>query len=319
VVCTMGSGQQDVRVSINTDDEFYVTASGQRIRLQRRNIGNRVPLILINGIGAAIEMWQPLVDELDERELISLDLPGCGLSPTPLIPARLQRIAALVTEVMDALDLERADILGYSFGGVVAMELAHRFPDRVHRLILASTVPGAPAAVPHPAVFALMLSPLRYYHRRAAELIIPLIAGGRTAYDRRQMRAGLHDRLKRPPPVRGYAYQLLAMSAFTSWPWLHRIPHRTLIVHGRDDPVSPALNGRLLTATMPNARLLMVAGGGHLLLLDEPGRVAPAIVEFLESARPPTVQDEVCGRRARSSMRRSTTQQRRKERDNCRD
>jgi pimeloyl-ACP methyl ester carboxylesterase len=301
VVCPVGRGQQDIRVSINTDDEFYVTASGQRIRLQRSNIGSRDPLILINGIGAAIEMWQPLVDELDERELISLDLPGCGLSPTPLIPLRLPRIAALVTEVMDALDLERADILGYSFGGVVAMELAHRFPDRVDRLILASTVPGTPAAIPHPAVFALMLSPLRYYHRRTAELIIPLIAGGQTAYDRRRMRAGLHDRLKRPPPVRGYAYQLLAISAFTSWPWLHRIPHRTLIVHGRDDPVSPALNARLLTATMPNARLLMVAGGGHLLLLDEASRVAPAIVEFLESARPPTVQDEVRGRRARSS------------------
>jgi pimeloyl-ACP methyl ester carboxylesterase len=74
-----------------------------------------------------------------------------------------------------------------------------------------------------------------------------------------------------------------------------------LIVHGRDDPVSPSLNARLLSATMPNARLLMFAGGGHLLLLDEPGRVAPAIVEFLESARTPTVQEEVSGRRAGSS------------------
>jgi pimeloyl-ACP methyl ester carboxylesterase len=147
----------------------------------------------------------------------------------------------------------------------------------------------------------MMLNPIRYYNRRAAELIVPLIAGGQTARDRSQMRSGLHDRLKRPPGVRGYAYQLLAISAFTSWPWLHRIPHRTLIVHGRDDPVSPALNGRLLTATMPNARLLMVAGGGHLLLLDEPGRVAPAIVEFLESARPPTIEGEVCGRPAKSS------------------
>jgi poly(3-hydroxyoctanoate) depolymerase len=301
MVCAMGRRQRDVRVSINTVDEFYVTARGQRIRVQRRNIGNHHPLILINGIGAAIEMWQPLIDELDEREMVTLDLPGCGLSPTPALPMRMPRIAALIADVMDALDLERADILGYSFGGVVALEFARRFPHRVHRLILASTVPGTPGAVPHPAVVAMMLSPIRYYNRRAAELIIPLIAGGRTAYDRRQMRAGLRDRLKRPPRLRGYAYQLLAASAFTAWPWLHRIPHHTLVVHGRDDPVSPALNGRLLTATMPNARLHMIAGAGHLLLLDEPGRVAPAIVEFLESARPPTVQDEVSGRDARSS------------------
>ena len=93
------------------------------------------------------------------------------------------------------------------------------------RLILASTVPGAPAVAPHPAVLAMMLSPLRYYDRRAAELIIPKIAGGRTARDRDQLRAGLRDRLERPPSVRGYAYQLLALSTFSAWPWLHRIPH----------------------------------------------------------------------------------------------
>jgi pimeloyl-ACP methyl ester carboxylesterase len=100
------------------------------------------------------------------------------------------------------------------------------------------------------------------------------------------MRSGVHDRLMLPPPLRGYTYQLLAISTFTAWPWLHRVSHRTLIVDGRDDPVSPALNARLMTATMPDARLLMVSGGGHLLLLDEPGRAAPAIVEFLESGSP---------------------------------
>ena len=98
-------------VRTNTVAQFYVTAGGQRIRLQRSNIGQRQPLILINGIGAAIEMWQPFVDQLDDRELISLDLPGCGLSPAPLLPMRLPRIAALVAEVMDALGLRRVDVL----------------------------------------------------------------------------------------------------------------------------------------------------------------------------------------------------------------
>ena len=115
------------------------------------------------------------------------------------------------------------------------MELTQRFPSRVNRLVLVRTAPGTPGAVPHPAVFAMMLSPLRYYNRRAAEVIIPLIAGGKTAADQYQLRLGLHDRLKHPPRMRGYAYQLMAISTFTSWPWLHRIPHRTLIVHGPRD------------------------------------------------------------------------------------
>ena len=86
--------------------------------------------------------------------------------------------------------------------------------------------------------------------------------------------------------MRGYAYQLLAISTFTSWPWLHRVEHPTLVVHGRDDPVSPPLNARLTTATMPKARLHTIAGAGHLVLLDEPTRVAPVIMEFLEFGMP---------------------------------
>jgi len=68
--------------------------------------------------------------------------------------------------------------------------------------------------------------------------------------------------------LRGDAYRLMATSTCTSWFWLHRIPHRTLIVHGRDDSVSPSLNARLMTATMPDSQLNMVAGVGHLLRLD---------------------------------------------------
>jgi pimeloyl-ACP methyl ester carboxylesterase len=229
----------------------------------------------------------PFIDELDDdRELVCIELPGCGLSPAPPLPMRIPRIAALITDVMDSLGLQRADILGFSFGGVVALELARRFRGRTSLLVLVSTAPGTPGAMPHPAVVAMMLSPIRYYNRRAAELIVPLIAGGQTARDRRQMRSGLRDRLMHLPRLRGYAYQLLAISTFTAWPWLHRVPHRTLVVHGRDDPVSPALNARLITATMPNARLHMIAGAGHLLLLDEPIQATPAIVEFLESGSP---------------------------------
>jgi pimeloyl-ACP methyl ester carboxylesterase len=248
----MGRQQRSVRVNARTAavDESYVTARSQRIRVQRRNIGNRYPLILINGIGAAIEMWQPFIDHFDDRELICLELPGCGQSPAPLLPMGMPEIAALITDVMDSLGLQRADILGYSFGG------------------------------------AMMLSPVRYYNRRAGELIVPLIAGGQTARDAAQMRSGVARRLAHPPSMRGYAYQLLAISTFTAWPWLHRVPHRTLVVHGRDDPVSPSLNARLMTATMPNARLHTIAGAGHLMLLDEPTRAAPVIVEFLESGSP---------------------------------
>lgn len=272
-------------IAATTDEQLRVLRiDGRSVRVMHTNVGHGRPLVLINGIGAPLEMWEPFVEHLDTRELVRVDLPGCGMSSAPGLPLRMRQIAAVVVGVMDALDLQRPDVLGYSFGGVVALELAHRYPDRVARLVLCSTVAGIPGAPPHPAIVAMMLNPLRYYDRRAAELMVPLIAGGRTARDKQRLRADLRRRQSHPPSVRGYTYQLLAVSTFSAWPWLHRIPHRTLVVHGRGDPVSPVLNARMMSATMRDARLHVVADGGHLVLLDDPAQAAPPILRFLDEA-----------------------------------
>ncbi len=263
-------------------DTRFVEVGGLRLRVAHTGVGNGRPLMLINGIGAPIEMWEPFVAALDDRELIRLDLPGCGLSSAPRWPLRMPELADLATRVMDALDVSCPDVLGYSFGGAVAQELAHRHPDRVRRLVLCSTVPGTPGAVPHPLIVAMMLNPLRYYDRRAAELMIPLIAGGRTARDRGRMRSDVALRQSHPPSVLGYGYQLLAIATFSSWPWLHRIPHRTLVVHGRGDPVAPVINARMMAATMRHSRLHVIPDGGHLVLLDDAPQAAPPILGFLD-------------------------------------
>jgi pimeloyl-ACP methyl ester carboxylesterase len=270
-------------VSAVVEDARFLRIGDRPVRVLRTNVGRGRPLVLINGIGAPIEMWEPFVEHLDDRELIRLDLPGCGLSPAPVLPLRMRDLAGVVVRVMDALELTRSDVLGYSFGGTVALELAHRFPERVDRLVLCSTVPGLPGAVPHPAIVAMMLNPLRYYNRRAAEVMVPLIAGGRTAGDRERMRADLRLRQSHPPSVRGYSYQLAAVSTFSAWPWLHTLPHRALVLHGRGDPVSPVLNARMISATMRDAELHVIADGGHLVLLDDPVRAAAPILDFLNS------------------------------------
>ncbi len=267
------------------EDARFVRIGGRPVRVLRTNRGRGRPLVLINGIGAPIEMWEPFVAHLDDRELIRFDLPGCGLSPAPVLPLRMRDLAAVVVRVIDALELTRPDVLGYSFGGTVALELAHRFPDSVGRLVLCSTIPGIPGAAPHPAVVGMMLNPLRYYNRRAAEIMVPLIAGGRTARDRQRMRSDLRLRQSRPPGVRGYTYQLAAVSTFSAWPWLHTLTHRALVLHGRGDPVSPVLNARMISATMRDAKLHVVPDGGHLVLLDEPAVATVPILRFLDAAR----------------------------------
>jgi pimeloyl-ACP methyl ester carboxylesterase len=116
-----------------------VTVDGLRLRVQRCGAGP--PLLLITGIGAHVDMWRPFRRFAGERELIAFDAPGVGRSERPRWPLRMPGLARLVTALLDELELPRVDVLGYSFGGVVAQELAHR-PDRVRRLVLCATGPG---------------------------------------------------------------------------------------------------------------------------------------------------------------------------------
>jgi poly(3-hydroxyalkanoate) depolymerase len=258
----------------------FVRAAGLRIRVGRRGAGR--PLLLITGIGAHLDMWAPFARYAGERELIAFDPPGAGLSQRPRVPLRVGGLADVVRELLDELRLERVDVLGYSFGGALAQELARRAPERVRRLVLCATGPGLGGSPPRPVAALMLATPARYYHPRLLALSLPHIAGGRTARDPGALAAHAGERLQRPPDPLGYAFQLYAIAGWSSLRWLHRLGQPALIIAGEEDPSVPLRNARLLAARLPDARLHVVKGGGHLFLLDEPENVAGTIRGFLD-------------------------------------
>lgn len=262
--------------------EEFVRVDGLQLRVARR--GSGPPLLLINGIGAPIEMWEPLARRLDGREVITFDLPGSGRSRPPAVPMRMSGFAGVAAGLLDVLGRRRVDVLGYSFGGLVAQELTRRAPARVRRLILCATAAGVPALPPQPLAFMLMATPLRYYSRSVGGWIVPRIAGGRTARDAQALRRDLDFRQEHPPSVVGYVQQLYAATGWSSQPWLHRLRQRTLVLHGDDDPLVALADARRMSERIPNSRLHVVAGAGHLFLVDEPGRVVDTIDDFLAAA-----------------------------------
>ena len=261
--------------------QSYATAAGLRLRVGRHGTG--APLLLITGIGAHLDMWAPFARHAGERELIAFDPPGAGLSQRPPLPLRMTGLARVVTDLLDTLELERVDVLGYSFGGGLAQELAHRAPDRVRRLVLCATAPGLGGSPPKPMAALMLATPARYYHPRLLELSVAHIAGGRTAREPGALREHAGERLLHPPSALGYAYQLYAVAGWSSLPWLRSVTQPALVVAGDDDPAVPLRNGRMLAARLPNGRLLVVEGGGHLFLLDEPESAAGAIRDFLDA------------------------------------
>ena len=265
--------------------ERFVDAGDLRLRVSCV-AGDGRPLLLIGGIGANIEMWRPLRRALAGRPTIAFDAPGTGRSQTPRWPLRMRGLAELVTRLVHVLGEREVDVLGYSFGGALAQQLAHDRPRLVRRLILAATSAGMVSVPASPHVLALMATPWRYYSPRHLRRVAPIIAGGRTAREPQVLGGHVADRLEAPPSLRGYQWQLAAITGWTSAHWLHRIGQPTLVLAGDDDPLVPVANARFLAHRIPRARLHVVRGGGHLFLIDQPHDVVDVVGAFLAKEQP---------------------------------
>ena len=257
------------------------------LRLQVRESGEGRPLLLLNGIGAHVRMWQPLERALGGLRVIAFDAPGAGRSQTPALPLTLPAHAHLAERLLDALGYEQVDVLGYSFGGIVAQHLARRAPERVRRLVLAATTPGWGGVSGSLRAMIHVSTPLRYYSRAYYERSIGSLVGGRARTDASWLARHGEERMQHPPHPLGYAWQLAALSVPPgTLPWLHELPQPTLVVAGDDDPLLPPVNSLMLAERIPRARLLLAPGEGHLLLLDPDSAAHPVIRAFLISADP---------------------------------
>jgi poly(3-hydroxyalkanoate) depolymerase len=262
----------------------YVDAGGLRIRTSIRGSGR--PLLLMMGIGGNIEMWEPFERELDHTKFqtVSFDAPGTGKSSGWKMPRRMSAVAALVDRLVAELGYEEIDVLGVSFGGALAQQYVRQSPQRVRRLILAATAPGMPGlgGVPgNPKAMIALATPLRYYSPGYLRKVAPTIYGGRIRREPDLLRQQTYARLLNPPSVRGYFGQMYAIQMWTNLPWLPRVRQPTLVLAGDDDPIIPLTNSRILAKLIPDARLEVIAGGGHLFLVEQPEESAAYVSRFL--------------------------------------
>ncbi|MCU1615115.1 MAG: phaB [Frankiales bacterium] len=262
-----------------------VTAAGRTLRVSvRPGTDDGVPaLLLVNGIGASLEVLQPFVDALDTRRtVVRFDVPGVGGSPRPLMPYVLPTFSPVVASLLTQLGLdEPVDVLGFSWGGGLAQQFAVQHRRRCRRLILAATGTGSLMVPAHPKVLARMLTPRRHRDPVYASQIAGELYGGTMRTDPQRAARALHA-ATRLGPRRGYYYQLAAGTGWSSLPFLRLIRQPTLIVAGDDDPIIPVVNARVMSRLIPDAQL-HVYEGGHLAMITEAGEFAPVVEEFLDA------------------------------------
>jgi poly(3-hydroxyalkanoate) depolymerase len=259
--------------------EELLPVLGQQIRVNVRP-GSGVPLVLCNGIGASLEVLDPLVAQLDPATtVVRFDVPGAGGSPDSPLPYGFPYLAAVLGRLLRKLGIDGpVDILGLSWGGALAQQFAFQNPRRCRRLILVSTGTGAIMVPGGPSILAKMVTPRRFLDHDYAASIAGVIYGG-TVRDDPSMIKQLFDRQLMAGSRVGYLHQLLAGAVWTSVFALPLVRQQTLILAGRDDPIIPVVNARIMGWLLPHATVHLHRGG-HVDLITNAAELAPVIEAF---------------------------------------
>jgi len=257
-------------------------------RLAWRTSGAGPPLLLINGYAATSADWDPTLLQALGRSfrLICPDNRGVGGSqlgdPSQLT---VEAMASDFESLLDALELERAVVAGWSMGSYVAQRLALRSPARIEALVLLASAPGGPtAASAEPEVWERLTDHSGTPREQATRLISLLFPPDVAAQIDQQFgevvaaaRAQLsHETL---------AAQERALRAWHDEP--QPLPDSDapspLVICGSEDVVIPPQNADALAARWPGTRVERIAGGGHAVMAQQPELVARLIVDFIDS------------------------------------
>lgn len=256
-----------------------IDVDGQMLRVcVKEGRNDNPPLLMFNGIGANLELALPFMRTLDGTGGIIFDVPGVGGSPVPTVPYRPSTLARIAKRLTEILGHHEVDVSGVSWGGGLAQQFAFQYPSVCRKLVLVATSPGAIMVPGAPKVLMKMANIRRYTDKGYMRSIAAEIYGG--AFRNDDTLIDKHAAAMKGANQYGYSLQLLAMTGWTSMPWLWMLQQPTLVMAGSDDPLVPLINAKMLARFIPNSRLEVV-DDGHLFIVTDPQSSARTVEAFL--------------------------------------
>lgn len=263
--------------------------AGRKVYYEVHGAPSPIPLVLVAGMAGSCRGWLDLqVPEFSrDRQTVIFENRGVGESQDPGGPFTTADLADDTVGLLDALAIERADVMGSFMGGMAAQELALRHPERVDRLILVGTYARpdakrrfllekwremARAGTPHEVfVRERLLWTLQDETLEQHDIIDTLI--------------GFFDQGGAPVPADLFVRQCDACLQHDTLDRIGEITHRTLVMGGRQDQLTPPRMQRELADGIPRARLVTFSYGAHLILLEAAQRLNRVVLQFLAEDR----------------------------------
>jgi 3-oxoadipate enol-lactonase len=236
-------------------------------------------VVLSASLGSTHRMWDAQLAALEQRfRVVRYDTRGHGQSPVPAGPYTIDELADDVIALLDRLGIERVHLVGLSLGGMTAMRVAARNPDRVDRLAVLCT--------------AAQFPPETAWHERATTVREEGSGAVAAAVVQRWFTAeylAAHDDIRAQSeamvastPAEGYAGCCEAIAALDLRAELGSITTPTLAIAGADDPATPPAKLDEIAAGVKDGRLLVIPHAAHLANAEQPDIVTSALIEHLE-------------------------------------
>jgi pimeloyl-ACP methyl ester carboxylesterase len=285
-------------VSGQAHEVQHVTIHGHRRAFVRT--GSGPVLLLLHGLGCTHRTWAPVIDLLARHyTVIAPDLLGHGASDKPRADYSLGGYANGMRDLLTVLDIDRATVVGHSFGGGVAMQFAYQFPERTERLVIVASGGLGPEVSPliraistpgyHQLMGALTLPGVR--HLGVAGMRALAGTGWKVTRDLDEV-AEIYESFKDP---RARAAIRHVVRAVVDWRGqIVTMADRAYlteampmaVIWGREDRVIPVRHANSAAALAPKARVEVIANSGHFPHRDHPERFARIVHDFVRSTRP---------------------------------
>ena len=249
--------------------------------------GDGFPLITILGLSENVYWWDdPTIDGLSKHfKTVIFDNRGVGRSDKLIGDVTIETMAADVIGLMDALNINQAHILGHSMGGMIAQELALKFPERIKKLVLCSTSCGGSKAelpsVETQRLFAKLSA--KEHTRDLIEEVMPHIFSKKFMDENPEfMKRKVDDILIIPTGPTTFKAQMGAWMRYSSCRKLKIINLPTLIIHGKQDILVPPRNGDLLSEKLPSAEISWFDSSAHMIHSEESDKFIKVLLKFIK-------------------------------------